>query len=293
MRFAHASPDGRRVVYEALGHLWIKDIAQRRAAAPADQLRRPRGLSRLVARRPADRLRHLGRRQGAARSRSSARPAAPADRHARAGLLPRARLLARREDDRLPQGIGRLPRRRRCGAASPASTSCRSATGAKPKRVAKTGAFPHSARTATASSSSISDDDNQLFKSVDVDRRRPITHLKATNAAEFALSPDEQFIGWTERYQAYVMPFVRTGKDDRHRADAKALPLTQGQRRRRRLSPLVGRRQHALLDAGPATSSRAASISPPSTAPRPAHAAAGRAPRLRRAPRRIRPARSR
>src|SRR5437764_13413952 len=26
-RFAHASPDGRRVVYEALGSLWIKDIA--------------------------------------------------------------------------------------------------------------------------------------------------------------------------------------------------------------------------------------------------------------------------
>ena len=26
-RFAHASPDGRRVVYEALGHIYVKDMA--------------------------------------------------------------------------------------------------------------------------------------------------------------------------------------------------------------------------------------------------------------------------
>ena len=32
-RFAHASPDGRRVVYEALGSLWIKDVGTARRAA--------------------------------------------------------------------------------------------------------------------------------------------------------------------------------------------------------------------------------------------------------------------
>ena len=111
-------------------------------------------------------------------------------------------------------------------------------------------------------------DNNQLFKSVSVTGADPITHLKATNAAEFALSPNEQFIGWTERYQAYVMPFVRSGRSIDIAADAKALPQTQGQRRRRRLSPLVGRRQHALLDARARPLRAAASTSPPSTAPR-------------------------
>ena len=37
VRFAHASPDGRRVVYEALGNLWIKDIA---GSAPPRRLTR-------------------------------------------------------------------------------------------------------------------------------------------------------------------------------------------------------------------------------------------------------------
>jgi hypothetical protein len=40
VRFAHASPDGRRVVYEALGHLWIKDAAggaPRRLTRAADE----------------------------------------------------------------------------------------------------------------------------------------------------------------------------------------------------------------------------------------------------------------
>src|SRR5439155_5839818 len=55
----------------------------------------------------------------------------------------------------------------------------------------------------------------------------PMTHLKATNASEFALSPDEQFIGWTERYQAYVMPFVRSGKTIDVASDSKALPQTR------------------------------------------------------------------
>ena len=38
-RFAHASPDGRRVVYEALGHLYVKDMAggaPRRLTRPSE-----------------------------------------------------------------------------------------------------------------------------------------------------------------------------------------------------------------------------------------------------------------
>ncbi len=84
-----------------------------------------------------------------------------------------------------------------------------------------------SASRATAYSSSTRDGDNQVFKSVAITGADPVTHLKATNAAEFALSPDEQFISWTERYQAYVMPFARSGRSIDVAADAKALPQSR------------------------------------------------------------------
>src|SRR5436309_501231 len=106
------SPDGKRRAARRLrsarqsvgqGHRRLH------ATAAPDALRRARGLSGLVARRPADRLRHLGRRPGrldqGGRRRGRGRP----HRHPRTRLLPRTRFLARRADDHLPQGIGRLP----------------------------------------------------------------------------------------------------------------------------------------------------------------------------------------
>ena len=41
------------------------------------------------------------------------------------------------------------------------------------------------------------------------------------------MSPDEQFIAWTERYQAYVMPFVRSGRSIDIAPDGKALPQSR------------------------------------------------------------------
>ena len=58
-------------------------------------------------------------------------------------------------------------------------------------------------------------------------RRQEATHLISQNAAEFALSPDEQFVAWTERYQAYVMPFARSGRSVDIAPDGKALPQSR------------------------------------------------------------------
>ena len=54
-------------------------------------------------------------------------------------------------------------------------------------------------------------------------RRRSPTSFPKT-PSDFALSPDEQFVAWTERYQAYVMPFVRSGRSIDIAPDGKALP---------------------------------------------------------------------
>ena len=115
----------------------------------------------------------------------------------------------------------------------------------------------------------------QAAAEVGIGRRAPTrapTSSRRTRR-EFALSPDEQFIAWTERYQAYVMPFVRSGRSIDIAPDGKALPHVQGQRRRRRLDPLVGRRPQPLLEPGPEPLRRSTSARP---APSPA---ASRAPR--------------
>ena len=93
--------------------------------------------------------------------------------------------------------------------------------------MSKSGSFPQFGKTSDRVFFVDQDGDNEVFKSISVDGADPYTHLKATNAAEFALSPDEQFIGWTERYQAYVMPFARTGRSIDIAADAKALPQSR------------------------------------------------------------------
>ncbi len=69
--------------------------------------------------------------------------------------------------------------------------------------------------------------ENRALKSVDLDGDDARTHLTSQWASEFAVSPDEKWVGWTERFNAYVTPFVRTGRAVSVGADGKALPQTR------------------------------------------------------------------
>ena len=55
-------------------------------------------------------------------------------------------------------------------------------------------------------------ENKRSLRSVELTGAKELTHLVSQDAAEFAISPDEQFVAWTERYQAYVMPFTLTGR---------------------------------------------------------------------------------
>jgi len=100
--------------------------------------------------------------------------------------------------------------------------------GGTPKRVTKSGTQPMFGATSDrVFFIAAGDEDKRLLKSVSVQGTEEVTHLISQNAARFALSPDEQFVAWTERYQAYVMPFVRSCKTIDVAADAKALPQTR------------------------------------------------------------------
>ena len=219
IRFAHASPDGRRVVYEALGHLWIKDAAGGAPRRLTRAGRRVRALSRHGRATGGRSSTSAGTTQRPGGSRWSGQRRHRPQRHARARPLSRAGLLARRPD-RSPiarpatailttplwgrdPGIYVVPRaRRNAQAGRPRTARCRS-----------------SARPTTACSSSANERRGQALAALDRAQRRQgdhPPHLRRMRA-EFAISPDEQFVAWTERYQAYVMPFVRCRPVDRHR----------------------------------------------------------------------------
>ncbi len=223
-RFASPSPDGRRVVYEALGSLWIRDIAggaPRRLTRSSEREAYPAWSrdGRQIAYVSWDddqggAIKLVGAGGGNGRTVST-EPGYYRD----VSFSPDGRLIAFRKgsDGFLATPLwGRDP-----------GLYVQPLSGGKPKRLSKSGSQPQFGRDGERLFYADADGDDQVFKSVAVTGADPITHLKGTNAAEFALSPDEQFVGWTERFQAYVMPFARTGRSIDIAADSKSLPQTR------------------------------------------------------------------
>lgn len=69
--------------------------------------------------------------------------------------------------------------------------------------------------------------DKRVLKSVNLSGDDERTHLSSEWAAEFSVSPDEHWVAWTERFNAYVTPFVSTGRAITVGAETKALPQTR------------------------------------------------------------------
>ena len=67
----------------------------------------------------------------------------------------------------------------------------------------------------------------QAFKSVRLDGGDERTHFVSKYATQFVPSPDEEWLAFTELFQAYVVPFARTGKEVDLSAKTKAVPIQQ------------------------------------------------------------------
>jgi len=65
------------------------------------------------------------------------------------------------------------------------------------------------------------------FFSIDLDGSDERTHIKTESAVEFDLSPDEKWIAFVEGFQAYIMPFVRTGSTLELGPQSKAIPVAK------------------------------------------------------------------
>jgi imidazolonepropionase-like amidohydrolase/Tol biopolymer transport system component len=65
------------------------------------------------------------------------------------------------------------------------------------------------------------------FASVALSGGDRILHLVSDHAAQIALSPDERFVAWVERFQAYVAPFLATGQTVTLAPRSTAYPVRQ------------------------------------------------------------------
>src|SRR5207244_2236438 len=51
--------------------------------------------------------------------------------------------------------------------------------------------------------------------------------LMSAFATEYALSPDEKWVAWREKFNAYIAPFVSTGKTVEIGPDIKSIPVAK------------------------------------------------------------------
>jgi imidazolonepropionase-like amidohydrolase len=68
------------------------------------------------------------------------------------------------------------------------------------------------------------DEGKRALRSVDIDGGDERTHVMSGFATDFAISPDEKWLAWTEKFRARITPFVRTGKTIDIAPDMKAIP---------------------------------------------------------------------
>lgn len=65
------------------------------------------------------------------------------------------------------------------------------------------------------------------YHSVDLDGNNHQKHLDGKYAHRFSLSPDNQWIAWSESYKVYIAPFPKTGQTVGLSSNTKAVPVAQ------------------------------------------------------------------
>ena len=222
IRWARPSPDGSRVVFEALGNLWIRDLPggeARRLTRQNDHFELYPNWSRdgrsIVYTTWDDEelgsIRVVPASGGTGRTITS-RPG----HYVEPTFSPDGRTVVYRTVSggdltsalwSRDTGVYRIP-----------------AGGGEPVFVTDDGVAPQFGADGDRLFLTGRDGDHRTLFSVDLDGDDARTHLRSEWAAEFALSPDGNWVGWTERFNAYVAPFVAAGRPVTISAEGKSLP---------------------------------------------------------------------
>jgi Tol biopolymer transport system component/imidazolonepropionase-like amidohydrolase len=229
LRWVRVSPAGDQVVYQALGHLWIRALPEgtpRRATSDEDVFEFFPSFSRdgraLVYATWNDErlgeLRVLDLESGAARTLTRepghyADPVFTPDGsevvfHKRAGGYVTSPLWSREP------GIYRVP-----------------AAGGEPVLVTREGTNPQfgadGQRVYLWKASEEKEADRRELFSLELDGSDRRAHLVSQWATEFALSPDGRWVAFVERFNAYVAPFVATGREVSIGPKSTAFPVAK------------------------------------------------------------------
>lgn len=70
-------------------------------------------------------------------------------------------------------------------------------------------------------------DQKTQLVSLDLDGSDERTEAESSRAQEFQVSPDGQWLAWRERFHAFIAPFVRTGRKLELGPDTKSLPVSR------------------------------------------------------------------
>jgi len=226
LRFAEVSPRGDKVVYEALGHLWLRDLAggqPRRLTRQSDHFELYPSWSRdgrsIVYSTWSDK--ELGAIRVVAAGGGEGRKVTPkAGHYVEPAFSPDGSSIAYRKtnDGFLTSsmwgretGLYVVP-----------------AKGGTPRLVTKSGTLPQFAASGDRIFYMANEaEQKRSLRSIGVNRQEERTHLVSQNASEFSVSPDGKWVAWSERFNAYVMPFVITGKPVDIGPESKALPQFQ------------------------------------------------------------------
>ncbi len=235
LRWVTVSPKGDQVVYEALGRIWVRDLPEgtpRRLTKQTDHFELYPSFSRDG--RSVVYATWNDEKAGAVR-------VAPA--RGGEGRVVTEQPGLYREPVFSPDG-GRIVYRKDSGGflATPdwsTETGLYSvpAGGGKATLVSREGFAPQFGATndrvyftrleETEGSREQREEEKRVFVSCALDGADPREHYVSDNATEFAISPDEKWLAFRERYSAFITPFVRTGKRIEIGPKAKSLPVAR------------------------------------------------------------------